>query len=62
MINDAVRLKNYAVDFADNMSGGAFICKTAGDHELLYVNKRLVEIFECESTEEFMDFVGGTLK
>ena len=62
MINDAVRLNNYAVDFADNMSGGAFICKTAGDHELLYVNKRLVEIFECESTEEFMDFVGGTLK
>ena len=45
--------------FIDNMSGGAFICRAHGDHELLFVNDNLVSLFECEDSEDFTDFVGG---
>ena len=50
---------DYTSVFLDNMPGGAFVCNAHGDHELLFVNDNLIELFECADRDEFMEFVGG---
>jgi diguanylate cyclase (GGDEF)-like protein len=46
--------------FTDRMPGGAFIYRASEGHELLYANKVMADLFECDSVEEFREFVGNS--
>ncbi|MBR6159995.1 MAG: EAL domain-containing protein, partial [Lachnospiraceae bacterium] len=61
MTLDPASINNYATAFSEKMSGGAFICHADNERKIVYANKRLAEIFECESVEELLDFVGGSV-
>ncbi len=41
------------------MPGGFFIYRADDSEEILYANQATLEIFECESFSEFIDFTGG---
>ncbi len=43
--------------FTENMSGGAFVCRVGKGHELLYANQNMVRLFECDTYEEFAEYV-----
>ena len=45
-----------------HMPGGFFIYKAEGDEELLYANRAVLDIFGCESLEEFKELTGYTFK
>lgn len=45
--------------FLDRMPGGAFICRAHGNNEILFVNEKLIEFYECDDLDEFMEFTGG---
>ncbi len=45
-----------------HMPGGFFIYKAGGKEELLYANKAVLEIFGCESLEEFKLLTGYTFQ
>ena len=62
MNQDPVKWNNLAVEFAQKMSGGAFICKGTPDNTIIFANRRLIELFECSSYEEFIEHVGGSMK
>lgn len=49
----------FSEDFTVKMAGGTFVCRTAGGHELLYVNQDLIHMYECGTQEEFLEFTGG---
>ena len=49
----------YGNEFVEKMPGAAFVCRAGKKRELLYVNQRLVDLFECEDREDFMQHVGG---
>ena len=51
---------NIRESFMEQMVGGAFIYRADEGHEILYANQNLVELFECETYEEFLEFVGGS--
>ncbi|SFQ19238.1 EAL domain, c-di-GMP-specific phosphodiesterase class I (or its enzymatically inactive variant) [Lachnospiraceae bacterium XBB1006] len=51
---------NLAQTFTDRMSGGAFVYRAAEGHELLYANQNMVHLFECDTYEEFAEFVGNS--
>ncbi|MBE5906558.1 MAG: EAL domain-containing protein [Lachnospiraceae bacterium] len=44
--------------FTDRMPGGAFVYRASEGHELLYANENMVRLFECDTYEEFAEFVG----
>ena len=46
--------------FTDRMPGGAFIYRASEGHELLYANKVMADLFECDSVEEFREFFGNS--
>ena len=46
----------------EHMPGGFFIYKASGDEELLYVNKAVLQIYGCESMEEFKALTGYTFR
>ena len=57
MVNDRDFSFGY---FTDKFSGGAFIFSGEEGHKLLYANKYLMDIFGCESEEEFYNYVGNS--
>ena len=44
---------------ADKLPGGFFISRIGG--ELLYANSKLIQTFECESYDEFFEFIKGDI-
>ncbi len=42
--------------------GGIIVYYADGDEEILHVNQYVIDLFECESFEDFMQFVGGSFK
>ena len=48
--------------FGELMPGGFFIYKADESEELLYVNDAVIEIFGCESLEEFQALTGYTFR
>ncbi|MCR4591394.1 MAG: EAL domain-containing protein [Lachnospiraceae bacterium] len=55
--------KDFIVNGISAMPGGFFIYRADYDkEEILYANKALLKIFECETEEEFMELTGGTFK
>ena len=46
----------------EQMPGGFFIYHAEGDEELLYANDVLLDIFGCDTLEEFKALTGYTFK
>ena len=42
--------------------GGVVVYYADGDEEIIHVNKYVVELFECESAEDFMELVQGSFR
>ena len=43
--------------FADRISGGAFAYKDSKNHELLFANHNVVQLFECNDYEDLFSYV-----
>jgi diguanylate cyclase (GGDEF)-like protein len=54
--------KQYIANGLANIPGGFFVYKAHGKKELLYANHELLNIFECETAEEFLKLTGGTFR
>ncbi len=46
----------------DKMPVGFFIYRADESEEILYVNKAILDLFECENTEQFLECTGGSFK
>lgn len=49
-------------DFVEEMPGGFFIYRADGNEDILHVNRALLKIFGCDSTEEFSVLTGNSFK
>ena len=47
---------------SEGMPGGFLIYRDNESQEILYANRRLMEIYECDSLEEFRDFTGNSFR
>ncbi len=54
--------KDVIVGSLNSLPGGFLIYRAEGDEEILYVNEALLDIFECESIEEFMELTNYSFK
>ena len=61
MTYDPANTFDYTSAFYEKMSGGTLICTSDKEHRIVYANQRLAEIFECESVEEFLEYVNGSV-
>ncbi len=50
------------MEFMEEMPGGFLIYRAGGGEEILYANRGLLRIFQCENTEEFMALTGGSFR
>ncbi len=48
--------------FMDQMPGGFFIYQADGKEELLYANKAMLRIFNCDTMEEFRELTGNSFR
>lgn len=58
---EARRRKHLAESMA-NMSDGFFVYRATGEEEILYANPKVLQIYGCDSIEEFMKFVNFSFK
>ena len=49
-------------NYLDYLPGGVFVYKADGDEEILFANRKTLEIFECSNYHEFLQLTGGTFK
>lgn len=55
--------KNYMAKLLSAMPGGFFVyCADFDREEILYANRALLGIYDCETSEEFMELTGGSFK
>ncbi|WP_191013812.1 EAL domain-containing protein [Treponema zioleckii] len=54
--------KKYIQNGFSFMPGGFLIYRADDTEEILYANPSLLEIFECETEEQFLELTGGTFK
>ena len=52
--------KAYLFEAFSAMPGGLFIYQANADGRLLYANEAVLQAFECESVEDFLQLTGGT--
>lgn len=45
---------------SDDAPGGMLIYYADGDEEIIHVNQYIIDLFDCESFDDFMEFTGGT--
>lgn len=50
------------IRFMDEMPGGFLIYHADGDEEIIYANKALLRICQCQTLAEFRDFTGNSFK
>lgn len=48
--------------FMEEMPGGFLIYRADGEEEIVYVNRGLLRIFQCENQEEFFALTGGSFR
>ncbi len=61
-LNSVSVKKDHLLKGIDIMPGGFMVYKGSGNGEILYVNKALISMYECENKEDFMLLTGGTYK
>ncbi|WP_051524704.1 sensor domain-containing phosphodiesterase [Pseudobutyrivibrio sp. MD2005] len=44
------------------LPGGFFIYEAEGDEKIIFAETNVVKLFDCETYEEFLDYVGGRFK
>lgn len=59
---NSFRLAYEIMNFMDEMPGGFFIYRADGDEELIYANKALLRIFQCETLKEFREWTNNSFK
>lgn len=52
----------YFQKFIDEMPGGFFIYRADGNEDIIYANKSMLRIFNCNSMEEFRDLTGNSFR
>lgn len=50
------------IHFMDEIPGGFFIYYAGGDERIIYANRGLLRIFQCETLREFREFTGNSFK
>ena len=60
-IKNAEVLQQVALNYMEYVPGGVILINVMTG-KILYVNARALDIFECESTEQFRDFVGANFR
>ncbi len=48
--------------FVDEMPGGFFIYSAGGDEKIIYANKAMLRIFECDTMAQFQQLTGNSFK
>ena len=48
--------------FIDHLPGGFLIYRADAKEEIIYANKALIRVFECETIEEFTKLTGNSFK
>lgn len=48
--------------FMDKIPGGFFIYRDGGDERIVYANKGLLRIFQCDNWDQFQEVTGGTFR
>lgn len=59
---DKAQAAVYLKAFADEMPGGFFIYRADETEEIIYANKAMVRMFQCDSIEEFRDLTGNSFR
>ena len=49
-------------EWSELAPGGFLIYYADGDEEILHVNQYVLDLFECNTTDEFMELTGGTFR
>lgn len=49
-------------EWSELAPGGIVVYYADGDEEILHVNQYVLDLFECETTNEFMELTGGTFR
>lgn len=60
--NTNIEAADYIAKFANKMPGGFFIYRATGDEEILYANKSMLRIFNCDTMEEFREITGNSFR
>lgn len=47
-------------EVAGSMPGGMLVCKATEEQEILFANRAMIDLLECDSFEDFMHYTGGT--
>ncbi|MCI8591353.1 MAG: response regulator [Lachnospiraceae bacterium] len=50
------------VKFIDEIPGGFFIYRAGGDEQILYANRGLLRMLQCDTMEEFREFTGNSFR
>lgn len=48
--------------FMDKMPGGFFIYRADGNEEIIYANRALLFLFQCNTMQEFQELTGNTFR
>ena len=63
ILNDAnIRAAHEVKKFMDEMPGGFFIYHADGQEELIYANKAMLHIFNCETIAELRELTGNSFR
>lgn len=60
--SDTLRMALELVQFMDEMPGGFLIYRADGGEELIYANRELLRIFQCDSMEELRALTGDSFQ
>lgn len=57
-----IQAADYVKKLANKMPGGFFIYRATGKEEILYANKSMLKIFNCQTMEEFREITGNSFR
>lgn len=47
-------------DLSNSMPGAMLVCRATEDQEILFANRGMIDLLECDNFEDFMHYTGGT--
>lgn len=47
-------------ELSNSMPGAMVVCRATKDQEILFANRGMIDLLECDSFEDFMHYTGGT--